>query len=204
MPSAAADDRSDNSLVSAHLDGEPTAFEALYRRHRDRVYCLCLGVTTDRELAADITQDIFVKLHGRLGSFHGTAAFTTWLHRVTVNACYDALRRPKASSMAPWDETSPDAFGDPSVPLEPHVTADARLTIAAALRCLPVEQRFVIVLHDLYDYQYHEIADLLDVPIGTVKSRLARGRMRLVQILCPGSTAGNIRSTLARQNDGES
>jgi RNA polymerase sigma-70 factor (ECF subfamily) len=176
------EEASDRDLVAAHLAGDGgAAYTVLYRRHRDRVFAVCLGLTGDQDRAADVTQEVFVRLVTRLGSFDGRAAFTTWLHRVTVNACYDDLRRHR-----PIPVEDPSAEGDRSGVAPPDVAA--RLDLLAALQSLGEDQRTAVVLHDVEGFEYHEIAEVTGVPIGTVKSRIARGRLRLASILGPGNT----------------
>ncbi len=178
-PSAVPDDRRpDHELVAAYLDGDKAAYATLYRRHRDRVFALCLRMMRDREAALDRTQDVFLRLMGRLDRFDGRSAFTTWLHRVTVNACYDDLRRRVPD---PVDPARAAEHAD-----RPHDDADgaAALDVRHALQALPADQRAAVVLHDLVGHSYEEVAGICDVPMGTVKSRLARGRLRLSRILC--------------------
>lgn len=186
MPSA-PETRDDTALVAAYTRGDPDAFAALYRRHRDRVFRLAVSVTGDREVAADVTQDVFLKLHDRLRGFEGRARFTTWLHRIVVNACHDVLRKRTADPMP----EGVDALT--AVESRSSEVAD-RLTVVAALADLPEDFRVVVVLHDLYDHGYDEISEILSIPLGTVKSRLARGRLRLAASLrddAPEEGAGN-------------
>lgn len=173
---ASDDSRSDTELVAGYLSGERSAYECLYRRHRDRVFRVCLGVLGDREAALDVTQDVFVRLIGRLDRFDGRAAFTTWLHRVAVNACYDLLRTRRPIPVAEVPEPGPD-------PVDATSAVDSRADVLAALSTLTEEHRAVVVLHDVEGFQYQEIAAALEVPIGTVKSRLARARLRLAEAL---------------------
>jgi RNA polymerase sigma-70 factor (ECF subfamily) len=177
-----ADERGDDVLVAAHLAGDATAFPTLYRRHRDRAFRTCAGVLHDRAAAADVTQDVFIKLIDKLDRFDGRAAFPTWLHRVLVNACRDHVRRRRpepvggdeelaevAAAASVSDTTTRDVTGD----------VDRRLDITAALAALPEDQRDVVVLHDVSGYHHDEIAAILDIPEGTVKSRLSRARRKL-------------------------
>lgn len=171
---------SDADLVAEAVKGDRKAFAALYTRHRDRVFCIAVGVLCDRETALDLTQDVFCKLLHALARYDGRAAFTTWLHRVTLNACYDALRR-----------RTPIAVEDPSslaAEQDLVVTDDAGvLDVRAALARLPLDQRSVVVMVDMVGYGYEDAADALGIPVGTVKSRLARGRLRVADILSAGN-----------------
>lgn len=193
MPSE-PDGRTDVELAEAHEAGDPGAFAELYRRHRDRVFRLALTVTCDRELAADVTQDVFLKLHTRLGSFEGRAKFTTWLHRVALNACHDQLRRRRPD---PLPEEAEAALADD----ERTGEVTDRITLLSALSLLPEEFRTVVVLHDLYDHRYEEISELLGIPMGTVKSRLARGRLRLSESLGHESGTGSDDAPLGNNPD---
>lgn len=183
------DRRPDAELVAAFLDGDRGAYAALYRRHRDRVFALCLRFLRDREAALDRTQDVFLRLMSRLDRFDGRAAFTTWLHRVTVNACYDELRRRRPDPVDP--ATVAEAADRPGLDTDRAEALDVR----DALQALPFDQRAVVVLHDLTAHSYEEVAEICGVPVGTVKSRLARGRLRLARILTPG---GNIPGEVIR------
>lgn len=175
-------DPDDKALVAAAAGGDSDAFAALYRRHRDRVFRVAAGIMCDREAALDVTQDVFCKLVGVLGRYDGRAAFTTWLHRVTVNACYDVLRRRTAIATADPHLAS----GRPES--TPEADTAAAVDVRAALALLPLDQRSVVVLVDMVGFTYADVADALDVAVGTVKSRLARGRLRLAELLDPGNT----------------
>lgn len=181
----------DSDLVAAAVAGDHQAYAALYRRHRDRVFCVVVGVLGDREAALDVTQDVFVKLMGVLDRFDGRAAFTTWLHRVAVNAAYDTLRKRVPEPAAdPYAAAGVEAVEDSS----PDTTMDVQLALAG----LPADQRAVIVVVDMLGYGYEEAASVLGVPIGTVKSRLARGRVRLAESI----SEGNNRAGWERRSSG--
>lgn len=178
--------RGDVELASAAAAGDRDSFAVLYTRHRDLVFCVAVGIMGDREAALDVTQDVFCKLMGVLGRYDGRAAFTTWLHRVAVNACHDVLRRRAAV-------VSEDPYataGRPDAGVEADIAA--ALDVRVALAQVPLEQRSVLVLVDMVGFAYEEAADVLDVPVGTVKSRLARGRLRVADLLSGReSGAGN-------------
>lgn len=172
---ADADPRGDHALLRAHVDGDASAFPELVRRHRDRCWSLALRTLGgDREEAADAVQDALLSAHRSAGSFRGEAQVSTWLHRVVLNACLDRLRRRAARPTVPLSDELPAHV----VASEPPATED-RLDIAAALAALPVEQREALVLVDVQDRPVAEVALLLGVPEGTVKSRCSRGRARL-------------------------
>ncbi len=173
----------DEELVRRFKAGEPEAFTDLVRRHQHRVYSVCLRMLGDADAAADVAQDTFIAVLRKLDGFRGDAAFTTWLHRVVVNACYDELRRTRRRPMlhvladdGPEHEAGPPA---PDHADEVAGTHDA----AAAIASIPEEFRMAVVLADVHDMAYEQISKVLDVPVGTVKSRVHRGRLALAATL---------------------
>lgn len=187
MRPAADDPRSgtDQGLLARHVAGDPDAFGELVRRHRDRLWAVALRTLGDREEAADAVQDALVSAYRAAHTFRGESAVTTWLHRITVNACLDRARKAASRKTAPLDDT--DRL---ERLLEPHESAEApaerqdlHRELLAALGTLPAEQRAALVLVDMQGYPVAEAARILDVPTGTVKSRCARGRAKLVPLL---------------------
>jgi RNA polymerase sigma-70 factor, ECF subfamily len=174
-------ERPDEELVSRYLAGDGAAFAALVHRHQRRVYNLAYRMLGREEDAKDATQDAFLNALRKLSSFRGQAAFTTWMHRVTVNTCYDILRRRKREPLVDEEprETATRASGDPA-----GSVADA-VDVQRALAQVPEEFRAVLVLHDVHDLGYEDVAEILGIPVGTVKSRLHRGRIALARLL-PG------------------
>ena len=180
----ALDDLDDKELLTRHVDGDSDAFAELMRRHRDRLWAVAIRTLGDREEAADALQDALLSAFRRAGSFRGDAAVTTWLHRIVVNACLDRVRRSKVrpAEALPDDldhlgelGTAPDA--------DPVLEREERIDVTAALATLTAEQLAAIVLVDMEGYSVDEAATLLDCPPGTVKSRCARGRARLLPLL---------------------
>ena len=171
----------DEHLVRRFIDGEQAAFAELVKRHEARVYNLCLRVLGDPEDARDASQDAFVSALRKLGQFRGDAAFTTWMHRVAVNACYDILRkRQRQPLLRAVNDDGPEPDVGPPTP--DHADEVSGTTdVAAALTRVPPEFRVVLVLADVQDMPYEQIAAVLDVPIGTVKSRVHRGRLALAR-----------------------
>jgi RNA polymerase sigma-70 factor (ECF subfamily) len=172
--------RPDPELLAAHVAGDPMAFGELVRRHRDRLWAVALRTSGDPEDAADALQDALLKAHRSAATFRGDAQVTTWLHRIVVNACLDRLRRAKARPTVPLPEH------DSGHPPDRHDMIGRRelaWEIDRALRALPDDQRTAIVLVDVEGYAVDEAADLLGIPAGTVKSRCARGRAKLVPLL---------------------
>ncbi|HEX5017310.1 MAG TPA: RNA polymerase sigma factor SigM [Actinomycetes bacterium] len=174
------DQRPDVDLLSAHVAGDPTAFTTLVRRHRDRLWAVALRTTGDPDEAADALQDALLSAHRSAGTFRGDAQVTTWLHRIVVNACLDRLRRAKARPTVPLPEHD---SAHPIEPSDPLGRRELAWEIDRALQSLPDEQRAALVLVDVEGYSVDETAELLGIPSGTVKSRCARGRAKLVPLL---------------------
>jgi RNA polymerase sigma-70 factor (ECF subfamily) len=166
----------DHQLIAAARGGDRSALDALLRRHYDRIWTLCRRLAGNHADAEDATQEALIALARGLPSFDGRAAFTTWSYRVATNACLDELRR---RSRRPVPSTTDDMVIVDRAPLPDH--AGDRLDIDAALAQLPEEFRVAVVLRDLCDLEYAEIASLLDLPPGTVRSRIARGRAQLAR-----------------------
>ncbi|MEU6403976.1 RNA polymerase sigma factor SigM [Streptomyces sp. NPDC046985] len=183
---------SDQDLLARHTAGEPDAFGELVRRHRDRLWAVALRTLGDREEAADAVQDALVSAYRAAHTFQGRSAVTTWLHRITVNACLDRARRAATRKTSPVDDTERleqllEPHESAAAPAERH---DVRRQLIEALSTLPPDQRAALVLVDMQGYPVAEAARVLDVPTGTVKSRCARGRARLLPLLAhlrPGS-----------------
>jgi RNA polymerase sigma-70 factor (ECF subfamily) len=174
----------DGQLIRRHLEGDPRAFEALVLRHQTRVYNLCLRMLGNPEDARDAAQDAFLAALRKLSSFRGDAAFTTWMHRVTVNACHDLSRKNRRQPMLRLASDRDDREVEPGPPIPDHADAVAGASDAArALLDVPEEFRAALVLADVQDLPYEEIASILGVAIGTVKSRVHRGRIALAKAM---------------------
>lgn len=168
----------DRDLLSAHCAGDPDAFGELFRRHRDRMWAVALRTCGDREAASDAVQDAFLSAYRRADSFRGDSAVTTWLHRITVNACLDRLRRTKATSPLPDFDTA-----DLADRHDDHLGVDIRLDVRRALERLPLAQRQALILVDMQGLSVAEAAAVLQVAEGTVKSRCGRGRATMAELL---------------------
>ncbi|MGH8823427.1 MAG: RNA polymerase sigma factor SigM [Jiangellaceae bacterium] len=169
----------DATLLQRHIEGDPDAFGELVRRHRDRLWAVALRTLGNPDDAADALQDALVNAFRRAGSFRAESAVTTWLHRIVVNACLDRVRHTAARPVV----ALADDLDVPSPGLDPGAQAALRLDIEAALATLPDEQRVPLVLVDMEGYPVREVAEMLGCPIGTVKSRCARARARLLPLL---------------------
>jgi RNA polymerase sigma-70 factor, ECF subfamily len=168
----------DRRLVAAAQAGDRVALDALLRRHHPRIWALCRRLAGNDADAQDATQEALIAIVRGLRTFDGRSAFTTWSYRVATNACLDELRR-RSRRPVPSD-TDDLPVVDPG-PLPDHVTD--RLDVDAALARLPEEFRVAVVLRDLCDMEYADIAGMLDLPPGTVRSRIARGRAQLARFL---------------------
>ncbi len=186
---------SDNDLARAAAGGNRRALEILLERHFDYVHAVCRRVTGHSEDALDATQEALISVSRRISSFDGRSLFTTWLYRVATNAALDEVRRRKRRP-TPSDtsfDTGPIP-GDATVS-SPESAVNARIDIDAALARIPEEFRTAVVLRDLADLDYAEIAEALDIPIGTVRSRIARGRQALAAILGNSPTTPDVQAT---------
>ncbi len=192
----------DAALVEAHLAGDPAAFGELFRRHRDRLWAVALRTTGNPEDAADALQDAMISAFRRAESFRGDAAVTTWLHRIVVNASLDRLRRRKVRAADPLPDdleehatrgdvlAGSDQGPDPG-PEAQALAGERQQRVLAALAELPPDQKAALVLVDMEGYPVAEVAAILEIPTGTVKSRCARGRSRLAVLLADlGPPAG--------------
>ena len=193
---------SDTELLRRHVAGDSDAFGELFRRHRDRLWAVALRTVCDPEEAADALQDAMVSAFRRAADFRGDSAVTTWLHRIVVNASLDRLRRRAVRpAISADDEQAFDALlaHDP----DPARAADTRLDIDAALRILPPPQRAALVMVDMLGYSVDDAAAILDTSPGTVKSRCARGRARLLPYVAHlrGNRSASERVSPAQGND---
>lgn len=180
----------DRELVEKARKGDQEAFEQLVLDNQNRVYSLALRLLGDREEAADLAQEAFVKAWQGLSSFQGESSFATWVYRLTTNVCIDYLRKKKRrEAVEPavslddedsgWAEPA-DWEGDPQKQLEQSERGNA---LARALERLPEWQRRALMLRELSGLSYQEIGQALELDIGTVKSRISRARLSLRKIL---------------------
>ena len=183
-------DVSDEALAAAANAGDRGALETLLARHLDRVHVICRRVTGHPEDALDATQEALIAVTRGLRRYDGRSRFTTWLYRVATNAALDELRRRKrrpepveVSDDRPAAGAGGAGAGSAAGPGSVESVVAARLDVDAALATLSPEFRAAVVLRDLCDLDYAEIAEVLDVPVGTVRSRIARGRAAIADRL---------------------
>jgi len=179
---------SEKEDIAQAQQGDPLAFERIYRLHCARVYALCLSMVGNTAEAEDLTQEAFLMVLRKIRTFRGESAFSTWLHRIAVNLVLMRLRK-KTSLETSLGQTS-ERDSDLPHPLEELAGADLflagsidRLHLERALKQLHPFQSLVVVLHDIQGYKHTEIAKMLDWSIGNSKSRLHRARVRLRKLL---------------------
>ncbi|MFM2078337.1 MAG: hypothetical protein RJA49_2227 [Actinomycetota bacterium] len=187
----------DRALVTAAQAGDRAAMDQLLRGQYDRIHAVCRRITGNESDAADATQEALIAVVRGLHRFDGRAAFSTWVYRIATNASLDELRRRKRRplSVVRDDDRVDQEASDPGWD-RPFDQIDDRDEVEAALLEVPDDFRIPVVLRDVADLDYAEIAATLDVPIGTVKSRIARGRGMLAAALArqaqePGNQAGD-------------
>ncbi|MDH3538544.1 MAG: sigma-70 family RNA polymerase sigma factor [Acidimicrobiia bacterium] len=182
----------DTALLERFLAGDQEAFNTLMRAHEDRVFAIALRMMRNRDAALDATQETFLTLYRKADRFHHQSAFSTWLYRVTINTCYDQLRKQQRRRADPLPETNdpPDLHSADELS-----GAELRPDLAQALHSLPEDFRSAVVLSDFEGHSLETVAEILEVPVGTVKSRLFRGRRLLAQKL------GNLSVTSEPQRD---
>jgi len=180
----------DEALVARARAGDLEALEELFNRYRNQVFSLAYRMTGNPSDAEDLCQEIFLQVMRKVGSFEGRSSFSTWLYRVAMNRSRDYLRRKKRSpELLSQDGDAPERF-DPQAGTSPGlesvaIASEAQRIVHEALVKLPMSLRAPLVLHELEGMQYHEVARLLKLPVGTVKSRIFRARIKLAEVLEP-------------------
>lgn len=198
----------DEDLIAAAREGDLAAFNALVARYERAVFGVSLRLLRDPEAAEDVTQDTFLRAHGALDQFQGGSA-RAWLLRIATNRSYDVLRyrrrRPAESLDARPVEEEP-VWATEAPPADPESFA-ARQELSArleeALAELTDDQRLAVLLHDVQGYPYDEIARLTGVNLGTVKSRIHRGRARLREVLRGDPRSRELLGEISRQHSGD-
>jgi RNA polymerase sigma-70 factor, ECF subfamily len=174
---------SDLDLAQASAQGDLQAFETLYERHHRRVYSLCLRMVANPTEAEDLTQEVFVQLFRKIGSFRGESAFTTWLHRLTVNHVLMHFRKRGVRMEKTTEEGEIGEIQDILQSASERPRFVDRIALDKAISQLPPGYRTVFVLHDIEGFEHTEVADLLGISVGTSKSQLHKARMRLRELL---------------------
>ncbi|MDQ3783455.1 MAG: sigma-70 family RNA polymerase sigma factor [Actinomycetota bacterium] len=181
-----AEETTDEELLEGWLRGREDSFTELVRRHEDRIFALALRMTGNRPDALDATQDTFLTAARRASTFRAESSFGTWLYRIGINACHDLLRKKKGWETLEADPAEAAPATAPARGIDEAIVL--QVDLARALASLPPLYREAVVMHDLGDLPYDAIARLTGVGIGTVKSRISRGRRRLAELLEQPST----------------
>ncbi|MBA2619859.1 MAG: RNA polymerase sigma factor [Acidobacteria bacterium] len=173
----------DFELTQLAAQGNMAAFEEVYNRHHRRVYSICLRMLQNATEAEDLTQDVFIQLHRKIGSFRGDSAFTTWLHRLTVNQVLMHFRKRnvKFEKTTEEGETPVQIVGGTENPRKMPIVD--KIAIENAIAQLPNGYRNVFVLHDVEGYEHEEVAKILGCSVGTSKSQLHKARLKLRKLL---------------------
>ncbi|WP_232850696.1 RNA polymerase sigma factor SigM [Nocardia acididurans] len=167
-------------MLAAHVNGERHAFAELLRRHRDHLWQTAVRASYSTEDAADSLQDALLSAHRGAASFRGDSEVRSWLHRIVINACLDRIRRNKLRQAVPLSDES---VAEPVYARDEFAELETTLVVDAALFTLPADQRTALVAVEMEGYSVADAAALLGVPEGTVKSRCARGRRKLLEHL---------------------
>jgi RNA polymerase sigma-70 factor, ECF subfamily len=170
---------SDAELVARCLDGSEDAFAELVDRYKNLVFGVISQVTNDRSRVEDLAQDVFLKVHRGLGTFRGDAKLSSWMYRIIRNVCNEAFHHERpTSSLDERDEDGRLRY-EPVALDRAFNDLELRDRLEKAIARLPVEQRFLISAHYFGGQQYQELSDILEMPMGTVKTQLRRAKQRL-------------------------
>lgn len=173
----------DLELANMASGGDMAAFEELYRRHHRRVYSICLRMLQNASEAEDLTQDVFIQLYRKIGSFRGDSAFTTWLHRMTVNQVLMHFRKRTVKFEKTTEEgETPDQMVPGTANPERMQIVD-KIALDNAISQLPEGYKNVFVLHDVEGFEHEEVARILGCSVGTSKSQLHKARLKLQKLL---------------------
>ena len=174
-------------LIEKAKQGDAQAFQGLYDKHKRRGYSLCLRMTSNTAEAEDLTQEAFLQLYRKIGTFRGESAFSTWLHRLSVNVVLMHLRKKslpvvslEETTQVSEEDTPKKDFGAEDLALAGSID---RLQLQKAVDDLPPGYRTIFVLHDVEGYEHNEIAAIVGCSIGNSKSQLHKARMKLRDLL---------------------
>lgn len=188
---------SERRLLLALRQGDERAFSLLVRSYQDRVYSLSLRMLGNREEAEDLTQEVFVALYQHLDDFRGEAQLSTWIYRVTRNRCLNRLKylgRRSSRRSTPLEEVGPGRLAEAAAtralpgPDQHLEGVELQEVLERTLLQLPEEQRLMVLLRDVEGLAYERIAEICDLPVGTVKSRLHRARAALAKAVAAATT----------------
>ncbi len=173
----------DYALAQAAAEGDMQSFEQLYERHNRRVYSLCLRMTGNVQEAEDLAQEVFIQLFRKIGSFRGESAFTTWLHRLTVNQVLMHFRKRNVKLEQTTDDGETPIQIVKGTENPNRMPVVDRIALDKAIAQLPPGYRTVFTLHDIEGHEHEEISRLLGCSVGTSKSQLHKARMKLRGLL---------------------
>jgi RNA polymerase sigma-70 factor (ECF subfamily) len=172
----------EQELVARLRDGDPDALRLVVEQYQQRIFALIYGIVRDRHEVEDVAQEVFLKVFTRIHAFDGRSRFYTWLYRVAANAAKDHVKHRSRRPSVPLSEEAPIPDGEPG-PRAHAASLERRRAVRDAIAALPARYREVLTLRELEGFSYAEIAEVLDVSIGTVESRIHRARARLRQRL---------------------
>ena len=176
----------EQAWVRDAMNGDAGAFEQLMRAHEGRMYAVALRMCGNREDALDCIQEAMLRIYRAIKSFKGQSSFATWVYRITMNTCLDELRRRKVrvtSSLDALLDTGYSPSDEEDTPERYAIASEQRRALDQAIASLPEDMRSAIVLRDVQGFSYEEIAGILSANVGTIKSRISRGREKLREIL---------------------
>lgn len=173
----------DFQLVQTAAKGDMAAFEGIYNRHHRRVYAICLRMTRNTTEAEDLTQEVFMQLYRKIGSFRGDSAFSTWLHRLTVNQVLMHFRKRDVKFEKTTEKGEPPVQVALGTENPKRMSIVDKIALQDAIAQLPPGYRNVFVLHDVRGYEHDEVANILGCAVGTSKSQLSKARIKLRKLL---------------------
>lgn len=182
-PKAKNQANSDFALAQRAAGGDITAFEELYQRHHRRVYSVCLRMLQNATEAEDLTQEVFIQLYRKIGSFRGDSAFTTWLHRMTVNQVLMHFRKRSVKYEKTTEEGETPTQVVTGTENHQKMPIVDKIALDNAIGQLPPGYRNVFVLHDIEGYEHEEVARILGCSVGTSKSQLHKARLKMRKLL---------------------
>jgi len=172
----------ENKLIERASGGDPSAFNRLMEAHERRMYAVALRMCSNREDAQDCLQEAMLRIYRSISGFKGQSSFATWVYRITMNTCLDELRRKKNKQNTSLDsllDTGWSPQDESASPEKRAIQTETRKILREAIHDLPEDMRSAIVLRDIQGLSYEEIAQALDINVGTIKSRISRGREKL-------------------------
>ena len=176
------EDMNEDKLITRAAKGDASAFNELLGMHEKKMYAVCLRMCANTEDAQDCLQEAMLRIFRSISSFKGQSTFSTWVYRVTMNTCLDELRKKKNKQSTSLDgllETGWSPANEDDTPERHAIAGEKREAIRSAIAELPEDMRSAIVLRDVQGFSYDEISSILGINVGTIKSRISRGREKL-------------------------